>query len=172
MHTISIIILLRKIINYNYENALVARKPILKRMASLLLKENNHYPVLVQLRGCLAWEEQMIFFLSPCYPFGDGKWLCLQSPLQNYFEGDRSTFYKIQLGWQGRQGKQIHTKWKWLHGWNVLNARQSSISNCTHPDDHIIQSCAKSKSLLHILLWVSKSFSQLQRAIISKHGTS
>ena len=89
-------------------------------MASLLLKENNHYPVLVQLRGCLAWEERMIFV--PLLPLWEWKMvLCLQSLLQNYFVGDRSTFYKIQLGWQGRQGKQIHTKWKWLHGSNAVH---------------------------------------------------
>ena len=79
-----------------------------------------------------------------------------------------------KFNWAGREDKAN----KYIQSENdymvemYCNARQFSISNCTHPDDHIIQSCAKSKSLLHILLWVSKSFSQLQRAIISKHGTS
>lgn len=34
-------------------------------------------------------------------PLGWKMVLCLLPPLQNYFEGEKRTFWQIQLGWQG-----------------------------------------------------------------------
>lgn len=74
-------------------------------------------------------------------------------------------FLQNSTGLAGKT-RQTNTYKVKMTTWFKCSARQSSISI------NIIQRCTKSKSLLHILLWVSQSFSQVQQTIISKHGTS
>lgn len=71
-------------------------------------------------------------------------------------------FLQNSTGLAGKT-RQTNTYKVKMTTWFKSSERQSSISIRTHPDDHIIQRCTKSKSLLHILLWVSRALASYNR---------
>lgn len=86
------------------------------------MKEDNHYPILVMNKPSSwegAWHGRREWYLSPCYPSGDGKWLYVLSHLFKAtlkVTGELST--KFNRG--GREDKVTNTYKVKMPTWFML----------------------------------------------------